>query len=282
MGNLCKKPDLSIPRKSPPRDIEFKSFTGSNESYFDKIDVEINFLKYLELHQYLETLYSYGNKDDTDYSHKEEIGENVFGMFIELKLLKSAIVYSESISVESNYNLFKDYYSRFFTYLHKVYKNYYKEAFGEKLKQEEKAVPKISLIPLGIYQCHSTNKSKMELIFNTCSNDDYELESNSETLRMFIFFMLIIPSCVSLLSLNEVAKERDDIRKSFPEEIFIKMYDAYQVKDSLRELENVISSLFNGKEKLSYNEFRDNIIEKGLVWLFTSSGVRDYLEKHNE
>lgn len=282
MGNLCKKPDLAIPRKAPPRDIEFKTFTGTNESYFEKIDIDVNFLKYLELHQFLESLYSYGSQQVTDNSHKEELSENVFGMFVELKLLKSALVYPESSSVESNYNLFKDYYSRFFTYLHKVYKNYFKEAYGEKLKQEVKSVPKLALIPLGLYQCHSSNKSKMELIFNTCCNDDYELEAKSDTFRMFVFFLLIIPSCVCLLSLNEIAKEREEIRKSFPEEIFIKMYDAYQVKDSLREMENVISSLFNGKDVLSFNEFRDNIIERGLVWIFTSSGVRDYLEKHNE
>jgi hypothetical protein len=280
MGNSAQT--KSIKRKPNLPDIEFRIIKGKNEPIFKNVEDTCNFLKYLQLHEYLELLFSYQITTVDSSSHLGIMRETNFPMFLEMKILKNILVFAESGRNDVNYTLFKDFYTNFFSFLHKTYKSYYKSVYDEKLHQEETSVPKLTLVPLGLFHCGGSNKAKIELIFNLCCNDNYEVEANSEVLRMLFFFILIIPSGVTLLTLNAVAKENDSVRDMFPEDEFIRIYDAYQVKDSLRELDKVLGILFKGEERLSFEAFQKSILTNNLEWIFSSAGVRNYLETHND
>ena len=285
MGNTQPQQIQKIKHKKPQPDIEFKIRKSKNDLHFNKIENTTNFFKYMNISDYLDCLLNFGLMDKEkrlNKSHSNEMKLTVFTVFLECKILQNILVFSESGRNEVNYNYFKNFYINVFEFMYKSYKSFYKTINDEKLRQEEKSIPKLGLIPLGIFNCIGSNRSKLELVFNLCANEDYELETESKDLKLLVFFLLMIPSGIYLLTLNETAKEDDREREVFPEDEFIRIYDVYQVKDCLRGIEIVLEKLFKSESKLSYEAFEKNVLEQKLEFIVSASGVRNFLENMTE
>ena len=304
-----KQSNQKLSKKPVPVDIQFRKVKGKNDQYFKSVEETANlFLNYNfeeiiylllsfqsnETNEELQTRfkeYNLENKIVTKKDSVEIIKECYFLKFLESKIIHNPLVNQDSLYVgnsgSKDLNLFKGFYGYFYTYLHKTYKNFFKDFYGHKIHSSDDYLPKVFLLPLAFYYGQAQMRVKIEVFFNFLANGKDSICSIDFNLRALIFALLSCASGSSLLALNDLAKDDQDVRKQFSEDEFVRIYDLYQVKDCLRVTEEVICKLFeitNMKEfkEIDIEVFKWHFTKGGFYWLFYPEGVRNYLESHPE
>jgi len=305
MGN--KSSATKIVRKPAPTDIQFRKVTAKNDSYFQKMENDYNFFQYYNLEDLVFQILRFYDKESNEELNKklEEYNtqqgvkrknsvnimtEVFFDKFLESKIIKTVLLgddYINSDDYTKHTRQFKAFYAQFFNYSNKTYKNFHKAFFGEKLHSHDDFVPKAVLLPLAFYYGNAQMRVKIEVFFNLLCNEEGNISLNDYNFRLLLFSLIAAGSGVSLLSLNDLGKEDEEIRKEFSEEEFIRIYDVYQIKDILRILDDVLMRLFDVKDlaenkELNFEAYKAQFTQQSLYWLFYPSGVRNYLEANPE
>lgn len=285
MGNLCAQNLREVDQDLIVNNICFiKTFRSKNDKYFDNI---FNYLQYLTINEFLQFIYTIepdqgeqnlvGNK-----SYYREVPIYQLPILFKTKLLNHPLVVNFTDERNVDFRRFTNFYSKYFDNLYKNYKSLYKNIFNHKLRESVDCLPKLVLIPLAFHACSQStpNSLKLEIFFNLLC-DNGELKKDSSDLFIFLYFMFVCPTNVSLLSLNDLAEEDDDVRKYFPEDIFYNLYSSYELKDSRDAVQDFINNLFGDKDSLDYSQFERNMLDKSLYFIFSETGVRQILdEKH--
>lgn len=284
MGALCAKVEMNeISEELTIPDLEFDTFHGKNDSYFRPFEKQANFFSYLMLHEYVQILYSFSGDTDKkeNKSYMNELSETKFPVFLNKKLLQHPLVSEAANKNEDGFDIFNTISNYLFKYVYKNYKSEHHKIYGRKLTQKEKLIPKICLLPFGFLYCSNTpNRTKIHFMFNLL-NKKGRL-ARTEDLSIFVYSMLVIPSNVSIVSINDVCKENEDLRKNMPIEKFFQLYEQYEVKDCIVLTGRWIEDVFAGEESLVYSAFERNIMEKRLYWIFTPTGIRYTLEEFHK
>ena len=214
--------------------------------------------------------------------------ENMILAFIEKKITRNALIDQNKIN-DKDIAYFKNFYYKFSDSCTTSFKAFCKKYNHHKLNtpKGQDCYPKYFLAALGFVFCVSTYRNKLFLLFNILSNNSHCVSSKDFKLKLFMFILLSTPSSNFVSALEKFAQEDEDVRKEFPQEEGIRLYGAYEFKDIIRTMENIIKDIFEvsnleEQEKiLNFDEFSSTFVSKNYFWLFSSSGIRAYLERNN-
>jgi len=299
----------SLVKKSVPVDIQFRKLVSKNDQYFLNLETNANFFQHYSVEDLVYSILRYHpdkfneslNEDYENYNNEKQLTPNnkqvnimseyMFDMFLDKKILKTVLLDQEAVygnEGKKDLDQFKAFYGNYFVYLYKTYKNFHKHFFGEKVKKgDDEFVPKLGLLPLAFYYGVGQMRIKIEVFFNLlCSKND-TINLQDYNLRTLIFFLIAGASGVSLLALNNVATEDEEVRKQFTEDEFVRIYDLYEIKDCIRTMDEILGKLFDTTDlsvnkEISCEEFKWSFTKHGFYWLFYPSGVRNHLEVNCE
>ena len=285
---FTQKEIVEIIKKPLPVDFVFKPFIAKHDNFFKIAEEDMNYFQYLQLHDFLVLLQIFStdeNEVDSDIkAYNKIITKQSFTVFIDLKIIKHFLIFPDSSKSNSFSEDFKLLYENFYEILFKGYKTIVTSVTGEKFAKDKTNIKKLkilALMPLGFLFCKSSNRAKIETIFNMFANDENELTVDNKDFKVFICLMFSIPSGIFFITLKELSKEKDLLVGKLDDDKYQEIYSTYEIKDSLRNAEGFIKLLFNDKNVLNFDDFQNSITDSKLNWIFTSSGIRNYLENNN-
>lgn len=284
MGGMCAQSLNEIDKELIIKDISFKDQSSVNDKYF--INERKNYLQYLTLSEILQFIYNINPEADSVHQGKKsyyaEVAVYKFPLLLKNKLMYHPLVIHHINNDDKTFKLFDTFCSKMFENIYKNYKSLYKSLYDEKLRQNTEKLPKLAILPMAFQWAGegTPNKLKLHILFNLFC-DDGELKADSKDFYIFVYFMFVMPTNISLLTLNEMAEEDEEVRKVLSEDDFLTMYNAYETKDSRHATEAYIKDLFEDSATLNYQDFEKRITEKNLSFIFSFSATRAHLDFRN-
>jgi len=300
MGNS----KTSLTPKVLPPDYTLKIKQGKNEEFF-KIQEKQILLKCFNYEEVIFILNKYNSASENqsalqleetikknsmiknfDYSYFESIKIENIQILFERRIFKNVLT-SNLASNDNILSFNQSFIKHYSSFIYKTYKNFNKIEYNDKSKMSVEYIPKLILLPFILQNSNGSYRNKLNFLFNILSNESSIVNLTDYRLKAVFFFLLMSPSGISLLALNELSNKDESIRKGFPEEEFVRIYDMYQVKDGIRNMKALLSKLFktdslDQNKELDFNGFTNSFIENGLLFLFSNSGVREYMEANND
>jgi hypothetical protein len=280
MGGLCQAPQNEVDHELIVQDLKFDSFRGINDQYF--IIDNKNYIQYLTLSDMLQFIYSIVPDETKEKSYLDVVPINKLPILLKNKILKHPLVIDHVNEDDKNHKVFVPFFGKSFKFILKNYKKIHKEIYGNKWENKD-AIPKLSILTYAFQLTgnNTLNRYKVNIMFNIFAEQG-ELKRNNKDLKVFLYFMFVNSTNVALLTLDEIAQEDEDVRKQIPEEVFLKIYSVYETKDSQEAVEEFINKLFGDSSSLTYSDFEKNLMDNKLYYIFSNSGVRNYLENRNQ
>jgi hypothetical protein len=307
MGDACSKfqQSNSIASQEQEEDLTFKNYSSTYDSYFKKIEGKFNYLSYFSFHMFLKLLSKAGatadetasnNTENQEASRKQneaflkKLEKVEFSLFIENKIIKNFIVKVLNITSNEDENIAKI----FSVYMMNLYDSlvfangdlFTLNNNGQKPKKSQiQSLQKLSLLPLAFLYCSGGNLEKVNALYNLFCDESQGNFLNSREFRDYIFFLFIIPSTCSLRSLKKTAENFSKNLDSISNEEYVEKTQAFEVKDIVRLREKFILEFFLGAEKLSRQEYLSRFTEGGesnFGWIFSTNGIRHFLEINND
>ena len=310
MGQACTKKSHSAPIQDELEpEIHFKTYKSTFDGHYTKVEGEFNILQYFQLFEYLtiltnleihhlnapvvipkiETSTLLANNADSapglvvpEKAFLAELTKADFQVFLENKVMKNFVVFAQVMKDETNANIFKEFMVELFDALILCYVDLYKKKNpGVKvLKGQIKSLKKLVIISIGLLFCKSSNRSKVNFFFNLFLNENGRFEK-SQDLEDFLFFLFIIPSTCSLRVVKKLGDRYEKITK-IDDESYLKLLDAFEIKDILRLKDIFIKNFFLGGKTLTKTEFEFKFVNEDFGWIFSTNGIRENLEKSND
>lgn len=278
MGNFCTQVSLNeIDEVFLSPDIQVKDVKeGSNEKYFKKEPLFNKAFGLFQINDYFQTVYSFTPDEKGSENMHDLILIEKIPILFKNKFFKNPLVLESGKISEEEQDNFIQFIIPSFKFLQKNYK-----ALCKKLQLPTRShdyAPLISFFPAGFLYCSGNLRNKFSLFYNLVADKGTFISKDSTKLYSLIYFMLIVPSNIFLLAINELAKDDDTYRRILPEEDFYKLYDIYQVKDAEGLAHDFINKLFQEDNKMNYPTFEERIVSKELHWLFYPKGIRCQFE----
>jgi hypothetical protein len=280
MGGLCQAPQNEVDNELLVQDLKFDSFRGINDQYF--IIDKKNYIQYLTLSDMLQFIYSIVPDITKDKSYLDVVPINKLPILLKNKIIKHPLVIDHVNEDDRSHKVFVPFFSKSFKFIFKNYKKIHKDVHGKKWDIQD-SIPKLCILPYAfqLTDNNTLNRYKVNIMFNIFAEQG-ELKKNNLDFKIFLYFMFVISTNVALLTLDEIAQEDEDVRKQIPEEVFLKIYSVYETKDSQEAVEEFLNSLFGDKSSLVYSDFEKSLMDNKLYYIFSNSGVRNYLENRNQ
>lgn len=210
---------------------------------------------------------------------------------------------SENITEEFESN-FTHFLFKYFNILKKNKQNIDKKLDG--VKEQLNFLSILSLFPIGFLYCYSDVETKIKVMFNIISannqsDSNYELRTdadisksnndymapnlyakkNSKELIRFLYFMLIYPTNILYVTINELRTEDEKIEKNLSIIDVNSIYQIYESKDAYGIIDSIMNKIFESSEFVNYNTFYNNICKNHLYWIFDPIAVRAEFERHH-
>ena len=288
MGNCCTKllgDDSSLIAKNE-EEIDFPFYESKFDHIYSAIEVKyncfsnVNIVQYMNLLEHFQishcTIFFPGpyktNFSNKDSFLKEKLVEEEFQSFLENQILNIPDILSFFGFDDSKISLFKQIYINIFKTLQ------YK--LNKELKKYE--IKKSNIIPIGLLFCKSNNIDKVKLFFDLFKNDNGKF-CKSELLDDYLLSNFLISSYCML----KVRKDLGDNEKfRIVRSESIAMIVNYCQFSDCQNLVKYFNDKFFDKEELTWPEFKKKFNTKiknhSFGWIFSSRGIRNYLEKLNE
>jgi hypothetical protein len=284
MGEACSK-SATVVTYVEEVDIKFESYTSSLDTYFKKFENKFNLLKYYQLYEYLLIL----NNCFHDVTPSQEdylflVNEDAFVSFIQKKIRSNYIMLSLLNQAEDNLNIFDTYMKEIFKSLVEAKKELFRfQNPGVKLKKNQiTSIEKINLISFGLLYTNAKNRVKVNFLYNLFADETGSL-SNSKKLNDFLYFHFLTASLCSLRSIKKLTEYYPNFFDKISDDDYIKYTDAFEVSDVHRLINIFTDKFFEGKTKLTKNEFMEKFIhDENFGWIFSSIGIRHFLEINND
>lgn len=266
-------------------DVAFEEVqsNGSIEKYFSYEKTFTAILNCVSLSDYFQAVYSFSS----EHIHSEKtflstVLEAKLPIFFKNKILRSPMIAESTKISETDVSEFSNVLNPYFSFVYKNYRSMYKQIHNKKLKEDMSSIPKICLFPIGFLYCGlTTNRIKLTLLFNLFSEEGL-LSRSSEDFFLFLFFLMLYPSNILLLTIDEIAKENSKIRSELSVEKFLGMYDDFKIKDAYDICKQYINQLFGESPNLSYTKFEESILSNKLHWIFFPKGIRFMFESNHK
>lgn len=271
-----------------------KPYSSEYDNIFKYYETKLNLLKYLDVNEFQQLLYNFNcerddskvetrenlTKSEYEFEYDHLIGRLMYSVFLDKKIANHFLIFPLLAEDEKTYKQSLAFYHLMFENIYKNYKFYLKKLAreGENQKVYNDKIKKICLLSLAFLYCRAkSNYHKVLFIFNLFSNEKLELENTSE-FEIFIFFILLYPSNIYLTTINDFGTEFEDLK--IKEELFLKVYDTFEVKDSKRLLDSTMGKIFQGNKSIDFQKFSASLSK--LDWLLTPSGIRKTLQETND
>lgn len=281
--SLCKKnqgnKNIFCPNEA---EINFKIYQSKNDKYFEPIERRYNLLTFVKLSEFMNLLSDFSIEKSTvhsessstllsfENSYNEVLHVEEFQSFLENKISKIGNFENDeeltSISNDVFINIFK--------------------ALTEKLSQHlnvdnEGAIIKKNIIPIGLLFCHSSNIDKIKLFFDIFANEEKQFVSSND-LNRFLVCLFLIPSYCMLKARKIVGSNHQKIGALSSTEI-TEIVQTCELKDIENLMKLTNEQLFNNKSGYDWEEFKTLFKDEknGYGWMFSPQGIRRQLEENN-
>jgi hypothetical protein len=310
MGVVCEKclnrKQLHEEREKDKLELKFPLLRSSMDEIFDKIENKYNPLEYFQLYSFILLLNNIKTNEVSSSSmtsenhyqangigvipnpsevilereHLHEITKEDYLLFIQNKVLKHFLV-STLVNDIPDYNqVFQEYSTELYGSWIGARGDYEKRKNpGVKIKKP-KSLKKLHIYPYALLLCNSNAEAKMEFLFSLFVNDKKEF-TLCEELKELIFYLFITPSTCSFRSIKRISEKFPTKFDTMSSEEYLKKLDAFEVDDIVRLKDIFIKDFFEDKPSLTRKQFDDKFILGGFSWIFSASGIRLNLEKHN-
>lgn len=293
MGNSCsgggsaiKAQAIAIVPEEPEVPLSFKSYSSSFDKHYTKVEEDYNFLKFFQLYEILILLKNM-KVDEPNFQKKtlvQEMDKSKFCVFVDNKILKNYLIYAYVNENEDRTNIFKDFMLDLFDTMLRCSIDLYKYKNPDKKvkKGQISTIKKLSIIALGLLYCQSSNRTKVNFLFNLLQNDDGQFPLNEET-EDFLYFLFILPASCSLITIKNLGDKYEKIG-AMSEEDFVNTRDSFEVKDVMRLRGIFVNDFFQGQKTLTKDQFEQRFFaqDQEFGWIFSTRGIRTMLEKHND
>lgn len=300
MGNLacCKKNKKAGATYSQVLDTEpeisIPSFSSKNFKYFKEMETKFNIMKPIPFTHFLFSLKNFTLENatlDDDYNKSqnevysknspfldEVMNNDIFQTFIEHKMFK----HPDSISLVNKEENIGPMFSEYIRNIHKALKlklSQNDKANNIESDDEDSRIKKVNIICFGILFCSKSNISKVKYIFDLFSSEEGCLEE-SDRFKEFLLSLFLIPNYCSLDARRKM--EYTNLEK-IDMTVVKSILDTCELKDSLSLLNYTIKTIFEGKPKLTYNEFKEKFTskDKGIGFMLSPEGIRFMQEECN-
>jgi hypothetical protein len=265
-----------------------KPYSTEYDSLFKYYENDLNLLKYLELLEFQQVLYNFNSSKDEVYNFSNpvvnneydyNIGKIMFTVFVDKKIVNHFLVFPNIADDEKLLKRSIAFYSLIFDNIYKNYKYYLKKlSRDEGQKAQNDKIKKLCLLSLAFVYCRAkSNFYKVLFIYNLFANDKKEIV-NTGDLEIFFFFVLLFPSNIYLKTMNDLGEEFEELKIN--EDLFLKIYETFEVKDSKRLLDLTFEKIFQGQQSVDFNTFVSNI--QKVDWIFSPAGIRKALKDNND
>lgn len=158
-------------------------------------------------------------------------------------------------------------------------KRIFKYQYGsEYIPEKTKIITKLHLLAIGFVFCSGRNIEKIDFLFRIFSEQDEIVRRNENIFKFLLCIFLISSQCVLYANLK---MDIDDYEK-FP----FKFLNTVRHSFSLRNIEIGVNSFnnsfFEENDFYEYNDFINIFKYRDFDWIFSSSGIRYYLELNDE
>lgn len=267
-----------------PVELKIKSYSSKADHICKEFESSLNLLQFLDVNEFEQLLYNfactYQEKNDKGDGNEFdfEVTRNMYSIFVQKKIINHFLVFPNIANDEKLIEINKQFNNLLFEYLLKDFKFYNKKIVNQTERAiNDEAVKKSCLLALGFLYCRSTPYIKALFLFNLYS-DENDLLKKVSSFHLFVTFLFLIPSNIMIVSIFKLGEEYEKFAVS-PEK-FKEIYDAYEVKDSIRLIDSLFAQLFADKPELTFDEFLNKLLKND--WIFTPSGIRKRLEETND
>ena len=158
-------------------------------------------------------------------------------------------------------------------------KRIFKYQYGsEYIPEKTKIITKLHLLAIGFIFCSGRNIEKIDFLFRIFSEHDELVRKNELSYKFFLSIFLICSQCL-LYANNKM--DIEDYEK-FP----IRYLNTVRNTFSLINVEICINlfnnSFFEDNDYYEYPDFIRIFKEQDFDWIFSPSGIRDFLERNDE
>jgi hypothetical protein len=260
-----------------------ESFSSLVQKQAKELEEQFPYLNNIDLYSFFDYLFRYNSSFQDQASEGDQDGkktssfsnnmqESYFSEFVDKKIINNPILSSEYD--EKNKDLFRDFVVKFFYNLNEAYRNYLIES---KTLSEEEAnsienLKKLHLVTIGFMLCSSSNRGKLEMVFNLFSTK--KIIEKSSDFSEFIYLLIAINSIIHFKLLC-------DYEKKFTEEEKTQIESTYTYSNIFKLTNLFIQQLFHGDQQITYDELEKAFVspDSNLIWIFYGDGIRGELEK---
>ncbi len=274
------------------KDITFKNYTSHADKLFETIEKKYMITRYFQLSDMIQlmtsNMTSTGNEVEVDKKCTicdhgpsiEEVTEHDFMIFIKYKVIENTLVNSVLHDEPEMVQIFEEFIKNLFTMLRKCRITYLKARCEERVRNVN-SLRKIYVYPIALLNCSSTNRFKIEFLYHilTCEDD---IVRKRNTIEAFFYCLFMTAGTAEIYAYRMTAQHFPEKLHQMTDKEQKEFMDPLEPKDIDRLLGIFIDDFFGDKEELTYDEFNGKFKDDKFTWIFSSSGIRHYLEIHND
>lgn len=274
------------------KDFKSKRYSSPNDVYYQSFEKNINLLKYINISEFVYSLANF-HFDSVSYeghsiSDKqiffnkssffgECINQDQLMLYIHNKIIQHPYIYDMAISPEAK-EIYSDFFLKLYETVRKGYLSYVKIHNSQNQTRLDKKTKKFFLLAMGVLLCGGDNLTRLDIIFSIFANDLNKLEKKSIYFNVFIFLKFLTASYGILRNLDDLSPLNPDYyRFNFSTTEKDQIYEKFEFHKILTLKENFINQFFENAYSLSYDEYKQKIINDGQDWFLTSQGIRKQL-----
>ena len=252
--------------------LTLPQYKSNSENIFKSFDEKFNYLQSIPLNDFLLSMGNISNSKNVTNN------ESIFNIDYDIDIcnvyFKNTIaghpIFYEKADEKAN-QLFVEYMIKELTYIQKGAKSFMKK---KDTTFDSSVVKKAYLLILGILNCYSSNKGKVDTIFSWISNKENKIQKNIE-IELFFYLLIFTPTYANYLSCIDLQKNYNgelptiDLKNR-------EKYDPLFKPAKVEEVFNEFIGKFFDKENevINYNEFLKKIASQDLAWILTPIGIR--------
>jgi hypothetical protein len=276
MGNLCKNPTyINKDMDLSQRDLIIRTYHANSDTYYDNFDKSFNYLKFIDLPQYIVFATKQFKDCDPFINELSEYDQNIF---ITNYILNNPSIEDLNFINEQEETIFINFISTMHKWLNKAYLQFFKYKRVDVTQTDN--IKLLALLIVGILYCHSEVQQRIDVIFNILSTNDRVYKCDST--QLFFFYLFLIPTYISLGCIYSIYSMSDSLKTIIKEERYNEIMTRFSLKSVYNLTEIFLKNFFDDDDKgFSYQDFKKRIILDDYSWVLTQSGIRHYLEKYN-
>ena len=252
--------------------LTLPQYKSNSESIFKSFDEKFNYLQAIPLNDFLLSM-SKISKNNNGTNNK-----SIFNIDYDIDMctvyFKNTIaghpIFYEKADEKAN-QIFVEYMTKELTYIQKGAKSFMKK---KETTFDSSVIKKEYLLILGLLNCYSSNKGKVDTLFSWICNKENKIQKTIE-IELFFYLLIFTPTYANYLSCIDLQKNYNgelptiDLKNR---EKYDPLFKPAKVEEAFNEF---IGKFFDKEnEMINYDEFLKKIASQDLAWILTPIGIR--------